>query len=85
MSLARHFTSLYVQNMVFDNSPPPAPSTWSQVKAHLPIVLGVGGLLVAFVGMHTGAIAIAAAAAAHVVLALAVVAIGWFRRQRAAS
>lgn len=56
--------------MMFDNSPPESPSPSAQVKAHLPMVLAVGGFLTLFVSLHTGAVAIAGAAAAHVALGL---------------
>lgn len=56
--------------MMFDNSPPESPSTWSLVKAHIPIIIAVGGILVLFVSMHTGAIVVAGAAGAHMLLGL---------------
>lgn len=66
--------------MMFDNSPPESPSKAEQVKAHLPIVLAVGGFLTLFVSMHTGAIAIASMAGAHVLLGLGLLLIRWLRQ-----
>lgn len=51
--------------MMFDNSPPESPSTWDQVKAHLPLVLVVGGGFALFISMHTGAYAVATIATLH--------------------
>lgn len=65
---------------MFDNSPPESPSTRSQVKAHIPIVLAVGGFIALFISMHTGAMAVAGAAAAHVALGLGVLLIRRIRQ-----
>ncbi len=59
--------------MMFDNSPPESPSTWDQVKAHVPLLLAVGGGLTLFVSMHTGAFAVATVALLHVALGLGIV------------
>ncbi len=56
--------------MMFDNSPPESPSTWQQVKAHLPLVLLIGGAFTLFITMHTGAYAIATVAAVHAAVGL---------------
>ncbi len=68
--------------MMFDNSPPPTPSTWDTVRSHAPIVLLIGGALVLFVSLHTGLFAVAIAASLHVVLALGGIVIGLIRGKR---
>jgi len=71
--------------MMFDNSPPSSPSHWEQVKAHLPLVLIIGGAVTVFVSMHIAAFAVATMAAAHIVVGLLAVALQWRNRNRSES
>ncbi len=67
--------------MTFDNPPPVTTTTWSKVKAHLPIFILGGGLIAFFVGTHTASTAIVAGAAFHVVAGVIALAATWLRKR----
>ena len=67
--------------MTFDNSPPPATSTWTTIKEHLPIFVLGGGLIAFFIRSHAASTAIVAGAAFHVIVGIiALVATGLRQR-----
>lgn len=80
MSLVPGHNLTYFQNIMFDNTPQPSPSTWSSLKSHLPLVilvLGVGGIAI---GLHTAVTAVAVLAVVHVVGAGLLFGIAYLRR-----
>ncbi len=61
--------------MMFDNSPPATPTTWTRVKQHLPIAALLSTAVAVVVGIHMASAALAIAAAGHLVVAGMVVAV----------
>lgn len=65
--------------MLFENKLHDEPTAGQQVRAHLPIIVGVAAVGVLFVGLHLAAMGIVVAAAAHL---LALVVAWQVRRHR---
>lgn len=71
--------------MQFENDISAAPSRWTIIRDHLPILLLGGGAIAVFLGLHMAATGVVVVAALHLLIGAVVFAMQRFRPSRSAS